>query len=324
MKHAEAAMPHFRGVRSLRLHGPSANRFTGEAMFLFPATVFCLTLFALNSILCRAALVTWGMEPLQYTAMRGLSAAAVLALLCALHAVRGEAGNGSVWKQAWKQSSWTGALFLFLYMLSFSLAYMAIPSAAGTLVLNSAVQFAMMGWSLRQGQRPARQQLLGLGTALAGLLALLSPGLTAPPAGAAMLMAVAGLSWGGYSIVGRKATSAALATAGNFFRCAAACLFTALAAFLLENAPAPEACACALAAGGLASAFGYILWYVIVPRYSLVGSSVMQLGVPLITAALSALLLSEPVTLRLVLCSVPILGGICLALTSGGAKKGRT
>ena len=75
---------------------------------------------------------------------------------------------------------------------------------------------------------------------------------------------------------------------------------------------------CALAAGALASALGYTLWYAVVPRYSLVGSSIIQLSVPFITAFLAVILLGEPITLRLVLCSVPILGGICLALL---AKK---
>ena len=71
---------------------------------------------------------------------------------------------------------------------------------------------------------------------------------------------------------------------------------------------------CALGAGALASALGYTLWYSVVPRYSLVGSSIIQLSVPLITAVLAVILLSEPITLRLVLCAIPILGGICLAL----------
>ena len=88
-----------------------------------------------------------------------------------------------------------------------------------------------------------------------------------------------------------------------------------------EKPAQPEAYACALAAGGLASALGYILWYVIVPRYSLTGASIIQLSVPLITAALAVIFLSEPVTLRLVLCAVPILGGICLALLSGKPQK---
>ena len=256
------------------------------------------------------------MEPLQYTAIRGLSAAVMLALLCALHVVRGAPGKGSVWKQAWKESSWAGSLFLFLYMICFSLAYMTMPSAAGTLIINISVQFGMVGWGLAHGLRLTRMQAAGLALAFAGLLALLSPGLTAPPLVGAMLMVISGLSWGGYSICGRGASSASLATAGNFFRCAIAGVITACAAMMLEAPAHPAAWACALAAGAVASAPGYVLWYVIVPRYSLTGSSVIQLSVPLITAVLAVLLLNEPITLRLALCSVPILGGICLALVS--------
>ena len=285
-------------------------------MRLFLATAFCLTLFALNSILCRAALVVWGMEPLQYTAVRGLSAAAMLAMLCAMHIVRGVPGQGSVWTQAWKESSWAGSLFLFLYMICFSLAYMAMPSAAGTLVINISVQFGMVGWGIAHGMRLTGMQISGLVMAFAGLLALLSPGLTAPPLGSSLLMVVAGLAWGGYSICGRGASSASLASAGNFFRCSIAGLITACAALLSEAPAHPAAYACALAAGAVASAPGYVLWYVIVPRYSLTGSSIIQLSVPLITAALAAVLLDEAITLRLVLCAVPILGGICLALAA--------
>lgn len=297
------------------------NSLVRESMRLFLATAFCLTLFALNSILCRAALVVWGMEPLQYTAVRGLSAAVMLALLCAVHIVRGLPGRGSVWKQAWKESSWAGSLFLFLYMICFSLAYMAMPSAAGTLVINISVQFGMMGWGMAHGMRLSKMQAAGLAMAFAGLIALLSPGLTAPPLISSLLMVVAGLSWGGYSVCGRGASSASLATAGNFFRCAVAGLATACVASVLESPAHPAAYACALAAGAVASAPGYVLWYVIVPRYSLTGSSVIQLSVPLITAVLAAFLLDEAITLRLALCSVPILGGICLALTARQKKE---
>lgn len=40
--------------------------------------------FGMNSILCRAALVWYGMGPLQYTAIRCLSGAVMLALICSL------------------------------------------------------------------------------------------------------------------------------------------------------------------------------------------------------------------------------------------------
>lgn len=52
--------------------------------------------FGMNSILCRAALVWYGMGPLQYTAIRCLSGAVMLALICSLRlADRGHAGKSS-------------------------------------------------------------------------------------------------------------------------------------------------------------------------------------------------------------------------------------
>ena len=172
----------------------------------------------------------------------------------------------------------------------------------------------MVGWGIYQGLHPNRRQVSGLAIAFVGLAALMSPGLTAPPLVSSLLMVVAGLAWAGYTLCGRAATSAPLATAGNFFRCAVAGTITAVLALCFEGSAHPMAYLCALGAGALASALGYTLWYSVVPRYSLVGSSIIQLSVPLITAVLAVILLSEPITLRLVLCAIPILGGICLAL----------
>lgn len=294
---------------------PAAER-TATRMQLILLTILCLTLFASNSILCRAALVGWDMGPLQYTAVRALSAAAMLAVLCCARREGGAASAREALAGAWRESSWAGAFFLFAYMLCFSLGYVSIPSAAGTLVLNMSVQLAMLGWGLHQGTIPGRGQCAGLAVACAGLVALLMPGLSAPPLGSALLMAGAGIAWGGYSLVGRRSSSAVLATVGNFLRCVPAGIAALLLACLLEHAAQPQALCCAIAAGALASALGYVLWYMIVPRYSLVASSVIQLAVPVITAALAAVFLSEAVTVRLVVCAVLILGGIAAAVVS--------
>lgn len=288
-------------------------------MRLFPLTAFCLTLFALNSILCRAALIIFGMEPFQYIAIRSLSAAAMLACLAPGIARGRRDGHSGVWKRVWDESSWSGAACLFLYMLCFTLGYVSIDSATGTLILNLSVQVGMVGWGLARGMRPGGRQTLGLGIAVAGLVALMSPGLTAPSPVHALLMACSGLAWAGYSICGRKASSAPLSTAGNFMRCIPAGLALACLAIFREQPACPRAILCALAAGALASALGYILWYAVVPRYTLVASSVIQLCVPLITALLAVTILGETLTPRLIICSVPILGGILLALV--GPKK---
>lgn len=295
-------------------------------MLLFLLTVFQLTLFALNSILCRLALVNYGMDPLTYTAVRNLSAAVMLAILCLVGVIKRKDEEktqskskenfckGNVWQQAMQESSWLGGACLFAYMLCFSLAYVVIPSATGTLILNTAVQVGMIGWGIYGGLRPDRRQFLGLGIALGGLALLLAPGLSAPPLGRALLMAMSGLAWAGYTLCGRKASSATLATVGNFLRSAVMGVIAAVFALFLEKTPSFPAMLCALSAGALASALGYIMWYKLVPRYSLMGASIIQLAIPIITAILGVIFLAEAITLRLTLCGAIILSGIFLAL----------
>ena len=65
-------------------------------MTLFLSTAFCLTLFASNSILCRAALVIWDMDPLQYTAVRGIEGASLNPAEI-LAVIRSKTSNMSGW-----------------------------------------------------------------------------------------------------------------------------------------------------------------------------------------------------------------------------------
>lgn len=174
----------------------------------------------MNSILCRAALVWYGMGPLQYTAIRCLSGAVMLALICSLRlADRKHAGTvKEAFREAFSQSSWLGGAFLFGYMFCFSLCYVDMPAAAGTLILNVSVQFGMLGWGIWAGMRPNGGQTAGLFLATGGLVALLMPGLEVPPLVNGLLMMGSGLCWSGYSLCGRRSTSAGLATVGNFLR----------------------------------------------------------------------------------------------------------
>ena len=287
-----------------------------QAMYLACITIFCLTVFASNSIYCRAALVSCDMGPLLYTGVRGLIAALILALLCGIRIIkplpRAE-GTGSVWRDAWQQSSWTGAFGLFAYMLSFSAGYVAMPSAPGTLIINMCVQVSMIGWGMLHGIHPNKKQYIGYAIATLGLLYLLSPGLTAPPLLHSLFMAISGFAWGVFTIAGRDAKSAALATAGSFWRAALPGSICAIAGLVMEAQPHSLAWLFVLA-GGLASSLGYILWYAIVPRYSLVDISIIQLAVPVITAILGIIFLAEAITLRFVISTCLILGGICLAI----------
>ena len=70
----------------------------------------------------------------------------------------------------------------------------------------------------------------------------------------------------------------------------------------------------AVASGVLASGVGYAIWYAALTGLRATSAATVQLSVPVIAAAGGVLLLGEPLTLRLVLASTAILGGIALVI----------
>ena len=274
-------------------------------------TSLVMVLFAANSLLCRFALAegqnAQPLNPSVYTALRAISAAAMLWLL---QLRRG--GNPL------RAGSWGAALALFGYMACFSWAYVRLSAGAGALVIAVAVQAGMLVAGLRLGQHPGKAQSLGIGLAMAGLVYLLLPGLDAPPAGAATVIFCSGLCWAAYTIYGRDGGNAAAATAGNFIRCVplAVALLAWAVAFDHAGMPASWSWAgvvCALAAGALASALGYVLWYAVLRWLTVPSAAVVQLSVPLITAIGGNLLINEALGLRLLVSALAILGGIFCA-----------
>ena len=182
--------------------------------------------------------------------------------------------------------------------------------------LSGAVQLTMIGHGLLKGERLSPWQVVGLAAALGGLLYLLLPGLAAPPLGPAALMGVSGAAWGVYSLRGRGARRPVAASAGNFLR--AAPLAVALSAGMIAvGAPVrPDAMGIgyAVLSGAVTSGLGYVAWYVVLPALRATSAATVQLSVPVLAAAGGVLLLGEPITLRLVLAAVTVLGGIALVL----------
>ena len=74
----------------------------------------------------------------------------------------------------------------------------------------------------------------------------------------------------------------------------------------------------ALLSGAVTSGLGYVLWYAALPRLRPSSAATVQLSVPAIAALGGAMLLAEPVTARLLVASVAVLGGIALAIRSKG------
>ena len=77
----------------------------------------------------------------------------------------------------------------------------------------------------------------------------------------------------------------------------------------------------AVASGALASGLGYALWYSVLPKLRATSAATVQLGVPVLAALGGALFLDEAITLRLVLASIAVLGGIALVVTGRKLTK---
>lgn len=70
----------------------------------------------------------------------------------------------------------------------------------------------------------------------------------------------------------------------------------------------------ALLSGALTSGVGYAIWYRVLPQLNATTAATVQLSVPLVAALAGILLLHEPLTLRLLLAALAILGGIALVV----------
>jgi drug/metabolite transporter (DMT)-like permease len=237
------------------------------------------------------------------TRTRLLGPALVLALLVAT-------------RRGTKAPRWSGSLvsavLLFAYAAPFSFAYLRLPAGTGALILFGAVQATMLGWGLRSGERPHAWEWTGLALAVAGLLALTLPGASAADPLGALLMALAGVSWGVYSLLGRGSRDARAATAGNFSRA----LLPSAALLLLPGSLKVSAAGAgyAVASGAVASGIGYALWYEALRGMSATRAATVQLMVPLLAAAGGVVLLDESVTPRLLGSAAAILGGVGIAV----------
>lgn len=281
----------------------------GQSRWQVPLLIaLTLLAFAGNSVLGRLALATTAIQPATYTLLRLASGALMLALL--VHWRRHHAGGV---RQA---GDWYGAAALFVYAAAFSFSYVSVATGLGALLLFGAVQITMIGAGIIAGERPNLLHWLGLVLAFFGLVLLTRPGLDAPPLLGSALMLTAGIAWGVYSLHGRRSRDPLAATAGNFVR--ASVLAAALAVLVWPITPLPaDGVGYALLSGMVTSGLGYALWYRVLPALSAVRAAGLQLTVPVLATLAGAVLVAEPITLRVVVSGLLVLGGIALTLRRG-------
>lgn len=265
------------------------------------ATTAAMVAFAANSLLCRHALVHTDIDPASFTIIRLASGAIVLWTFVA-------ARHRKLWPEG---GTWMSAAALFAYAACFSFAYLSLTAATGALLLFAAVQFSMLGYGFIQGTRLNAVQSVGISLAAIGVIILLLPGVTAPAPQGALLMVLAGVAWGCYSLRS-GAHDPAQTTAANFLLSMPMALL--LAWFAQDRSLDMHGIALAIASGAVTSGVGYLIWYAVLRHITVTTAAVVQLSVPAIAAALGVLVLGEPLSLRLIAASIIILSGIGLAI----------
>jgi len=202
---------------------------------------------------------------------------------------------------------------LALYAIAFSYAFASLSTGTGALVLMGTVQATMIVGGFRAGERPNTVQWVGLSLALGGTVYLVSPGVTAPPVLASILMALAGFAWGIYSLRGRRNSDPITSTTDNFIRAVPLVLAFSLVE-LQEMQYTTQGVLFAVISGSLTSGVGYVLWYAALRGLTATQAAVVQLAVPAIAAIGGVVFLSEQIFARLLIASLAVLGGVGLAV----------
>ena len=147
--------------------------------------------------MCRLALNTEQVHPADFTAIRLLSAAIHFGVYSHLK-------NKTNFRKITNFGSYAGAFYLFVYAAGFSYAYVTLGTATGALILFACVQFTMLFRGWLTGVKMRKQELVGICLSLLGFLYFVYPELEKPSLVGCLLMSVAGIAWGMYSLIGAK------------------------------------------------------------------------------------------------------------------------
>ena len=304
-------------------------------------TITALIAFAANSLLCRMALADGAIDAWNFTAIRLLSGAACLGLImmAQAHYLRRNSLKRTSLKQTdlkrtdLKQTGnfdpaaltdkgdWLSAISLVVYALCFSVAYQALDTGTGALILFAVVQLTMIGWGIYNKEPLNRIQWLALLIALIGFVYLMLPSAATPSLSGALMMAISGAAWGIYSIRGKTCVSPLRTTGFNFLRSLVAVPILALIGMSYLSTISMTGVMLAVASGAIASGIGYSMWYVAMPLLKTTQSAVVQLCVPVLAAIMGVVFLSEQLTLEFIIASSVILGAVLVFVLNKKQEK---
>ncbi|MGM8897820.1 MULTISPECIES: DMT family transporter [unclassified Psychrobacter] len=291
-------------------------------------TIIALIAFAANSLLCRMALAEGYIDPWNFTIIRLLGGAICLAIIMSVHQRRLQQPSTphqdtdvlreTILKD---KGSWLSSLSLVIYALCFSLAYVALDTGTGALILFAAVQLTMIGWGIYQKEQVSTIQWVALFVAFAGFVYLMLPSAAVPSLIDAMIMAISGIAWGVYSIRGKACVSPLRATGFNFIRSLVAIPLLFLIGINYLTGISTEGVILASVSGAITSGVGYSLWYVAMPLLKSTQAAVVQFCVPVLAAIAGVLFLSEQLSLRFIIATIVILVAVSVFVLTKQTPK---
>jgi drug/metabolite transporter (DMT)-like permease len=274
-------------------------------------TACALIAFAANSVLCRLALGGETIDAASFTIIRLLSGAIALIIILKLsNTLNGTPGSK---KTSASKGSWTAAVMLFLYAVTFSYAYITLDTGTGALILFGTVQITIILVTIFSGGRLHATEWAGTLIAFSGFVYLVLPNVSTPSFSGFILMTISGIGWGIYTLKGRGSKNPLADTTKNFYLTIPLVIVLALLTFQNLNITT-EGILLAIASGAIASGMGYTIWYIALAGLSATQAGVVQLLVPVIAAFGGVIFISESISFRLTISALFILGGILIVV----------
>ncbi|RXK06590.1 DMT family transporter [Halarcobacter bivalviorum] len=268
--------------------------------------IVALIFLASNSILCKLAIVNEYADAYSFTFLRLVFASLTLYFIVSLKYRR---------IILTKNKNWFSAFFLFLYAITFSYAYLDLDAGLGTLILFALVQLTMISYAIFTKEKISIKQFIGIVIALLGLIYLFYPkdDFTLSIQ-SFILISLAGISWGVYTILGKRSKNALKDTNDNFLK-TIPFLLLYLLIFPININITTDGLILSFLSGAVTSAIGYVIWYKILDNISIITAGVIQLIVPIIAIILSIVLLDELLTSTLIISTLLIIIGIYLTIS---------
>ena len=289
------------------------TRLDGLAVALL---VLCCTLWGLNQVAAKVALVDF--PPLTQAALRSLGAAVLVLAWARWRGIALFARDGT-----WRAGGLAGLLFAAEFACIFVGLQFTTASRMVVFIYLSPFVVAMGMPLIARGERLAASQWLGLAAAFAGVAWAFAEGF-APSAQAVprqwlgdALGVGAALLWGATTLVIRATSlSSAVAEKTLLYQLAVSGVLLALAAPLAgehwPRMPAALSVASLVFQTVIVTFASYLTWFWLVRHYPATRIAAFTLLTPVAGLTAGVLLLSEPLTLRLVVALAAVVLGLAL------------